>query len=42
MGRLCSEAAKMVGAYDNAEEDIDEIELFLDVHCTEEERTVRS
>ena len=42
MGRLFSEAAKMVGAYDNADEDIDEIELFLDVHCTEEERTVRS
>ena len=30
----------MVGAYDNVDLPNDEIELFLDVHCSEDKRTV--
>lgn len=30
-----------MGAYDNVDQAIDEIELFLDVHCAEDKRTVR-
>lgn len=31
----------MVGQYDNLDQDVDQIELFLDVHCSEDTRTVR-
>ena len=40
LSQVVSEASKMVGAFDNVDEPNDEIELFLDVHCSEDKRTV--
>ena len=38
--RWVLEASKLVGAFDNVDQPDDEIELFLDVHCSEDKRTV--